>query len=343
MRDVTTDRAEAWGRLDWNDVRIFLTVAESGSLSGASRILGMTQPTISRRMDDLELRLNARLLIRSPRGVALTPAGEAIHRLAAGMARLGESIVRDLMGKDRDEAGQVTLAAPDGVAAYLIMPFLGDFQRANPQIDLVLDCGVWRGALDLAEPDLTLEYKAQAPADRTSVPIAHVHYAYFASRDYLSTYGKPASFAEITSHRTVRHAAFREQKSTWNTKGVAVRELVGATLLTNSSAAMVEAVRAGAGIGAMPTAICEMYPDLVMLDLDPVAHPTLWLRHHPAAIESRRIQRLVDWLTQVFDPATKPWYRRDFIHPRYFPKPDRSHAPVQVESNEGRRLEQFRL
>ena len=119
MQEFTTSDAEAWGRLDWNDVRIFFAVAESGSLNGAARILGMTQPTIGRRMEDLEIRLGARLFYRSPRGVTLTPAGDTMRRLASGMARLGESIVRDVAGKDRDEAGQVTLAAPDGVAGYL--------------------------------------------------------------------------------------------------------------------------------------------------------------------------------------------------------------------------------
>src|SRR5258708_7412260 len=128
MQDSTTSDAEAWGRLDWNDVRIFLAVAESGSLNGATRILGMTQPTIGRRMEDLELRLGARLFWRSPRGVTLAQAGETVQRLAAGMARLGEPIVREVAGKDKDEAGKVTLAATDGVAGYLLMPTIADFQ-----------------------------------------------------------------------------------------------------------------------------------------------------------------------------------------------------------------------
>jgi DNA-binding transcriptional LysR family regulator len=337
MQETSVGDAEAWGRLDWNDVRIFLAVAESGSLNGATRILGMTQPTVGRRMEDLEIRLGAQLFYRSPRGVTLTPTGETMRRLASGMARLGEAIVRDVAGKDRDEAGQVTLAAPDGVAGYLMMPFIGDFQRANPEIDLVLDCGLWHGSLDV-EPDLTLEYKDEAPADQTSIPIAHVHYAYFASRDYLATYGTPTTFADIAHHRTVRHSAFKEQKNTWNAKSMAVRQLVSAKFITNSSSAMVEAIRAGAGIGSMPTAICTMYPDLVMVDLEPVAHPTLWLRHHPSVVERRRVKRVVDWLTRVFDPVTKPWYRSEFIHPRHFPKNETTPTPTpRADPYRGRR------
>ena len=68
-------------------MRTFLAVAESGSLNAAARVLGMTQPTISRRMEDLEYRLGARLFERSSRGVQLTQAGESVRDLAASMAR----------------------------------------------------------------------------------------------------------------------------------------------------------------------------------------------------------------------------------------------------------------
>ncbi|HWA64007.1 MAG TPA: LysR family transcriptional regulator, partial [Caulobacteraceae bacterium] len=122
IQESMSQASELWGKLDWNDVRIFLAVAETGSLSAATRILAMTQPTISRRMEELETRLGARLFLRSTRGVTLTQAGQTMHRLASGMARFGESIVRDVAGKDRDEAGRVTIAAPDGVAGFFLMP-----------------------------------------------------------------------------------------------------------------------------------------------------------------------------------------------------------------------------
>src|SRR5438552_13420265 len=92
---------ELWRRLDWNDVRTFLAVAESGSLNAAGRMLNMTQSTISRRMEDLEYRLGATLFQRSTRGITLTEAGETVRELAASMARLGGSIIRDVAGRDR--------------------------------------------------------------------------------------------------------------------------------------------------------------------------------------------------------------------------------------------------
>jgi DNA-binding transcriptional LysR family regulator len=100
-----------WRRLNWDDVRVFLAVADAGSLNGAAPLLGMTQPTISRRIEDLEIRLAARLFERSPRGVSLTQAGQTMRELAASMARLSESIVRDVADSDRNDVGRVARGA----------------------------------------------------------------------------------------------------------------------------------------------------------------------------------------------------------------------------------------
>lgn len=318
MRESTSGDEDVWGKLDWNDVRVFLAVAESGSLNAATGILGMTQPTISRRMDDLEIRLGARLLWRSPRGIQLTQAGETMHRLASGMARFGESIVRDLKGKDRDDAGQVSLTAPDGTTTYFLMPALADFQRANPQINLSVDCGVGPVGLMMGEPDLALEFSEDGEPDHTSIPIAHVHYAFYASRDYLNTYGAPRTLADVANHRMVRLATFKDQQATWTNKAKAIRELASSQLMTNSSATMVEAIRCGVGIGSLPTSISSILPELQMLDFEPVAHPTLWLRHHPLAVERGRVHLVKEWLLRVFDPVAKPWFRKEFIHPSDF-------------------------
>src|SRR5205814_9741861 len=122
MQDSANDDEGLWRRLDWNDVRIFLAVAESGSLNAAARTLGMTQPTISRRMEDLEIRLGARLFRRSSKGIQLTEPGETMRGLAVSMARFGGSIVRDVAGSDREDAGRVGLAATDGMAGFVLMP-----------------------------------------------------------------------------------------------------------------------------------------------------------------------------------------------------------------------------
>ncbi len=319
MRGASNDDDDGlWRRLDWNDVRTFLAVADSGSLNAAARSLGMTQPTISRRMEDLEYRLGARLFSRSSRGIALTDAGISVRDLAATMARLGGTIMREVAGRDRTEAGRVRLAAPDGLASFIMIPHLAAFQRAHPDIHLAVDCGLWTDSPLEGAPDLSLEFTGAAPTGVVSTPIATFHYAFFASRAYLDLYGTPSSPAELTQHRMVRHTGQREQPHTWNPKWEAVNALAGTHLISNSSAATFTAIKCGVGLGSLPTSVVAMEPDLVMLELEPMTHPVLFLRHDPAALRQSRVQRVKDWLVELFNPATQPWYREEYIHPRDF-------------------------
>jgi DNA-binding transcriptional LysR family regulator len=331
MRDSANDDDDGlWRRLDWNDVRMFLAVAETGSLNAAARNLGLTQPTISRRMEDLEYRLGAKLFSRSTRGICLTDAGVSVRDLAASMARFGGAIVREIAQRDKSNAGRVRLAAPDGLASVVLMPQLPNFQRANPEIEVALDCGLWLDAPMEGETHLALEFNDNYAADLVSMPIATIHYVYFASREYLDLYGVPKSAAEVAQHRMIRHVGYREQTGTWNPKLKAVNALAGTHLLTNSSIAMLQAIKHGVGIGVMPTYVAWYEPDLVLLDLEPMAHPSLFLRYDPAAIRQNRVQRVKDWLTQVFDPTSQPWYREEYVHPRDFDRMASAAKPAKA-------------
>jgi len=334
MFEASTDDQELWRRLDWNDVRTFLAVAECGSLNAAAKLLGMTQPTISRRMEDFEYRLRAKLFDRSSRGVVLTEAGLMVRDLAQSMARLGGTIVRDVAGHDNSDSGRVRMSAPDGISGFLLAPLLPKFQMANPQVHLTIDCGLGGGSMLESEPDLTLEVAENFPPDVVSTPIATMHYCAFASREYLDLYGTPKTVAEVAEHRTVRHTSHRgDQRSGLNPKAEALAILAGSHFVSNSSAATFQAIRAGAGIGSLPTYVLTIAPELVMLDLEPWHRMVLFLRHRAMIEQQRRVKAVKDWLLEVFDPTDQPWFREEFVHPsdfqRYLPEIPQAARPTR--------------
>ncbi len=318
MANLSTDEQDLWRKLDWNDVRTFLAVTECGSLNAAAKLLGMTQPTISRRMEDFEYRLKAKLFERTSRGVMLTEAGLMVRDLAQSMARYGGSIMRDIAGHDDSVVGRVRLTAPDGITAFLLAPRLAKLQMANPNLQLSIDCGMWNGSMLEAEPDLYLEMTETHPPDLVSIPIATLHYAAFASREYLDLYGAPKTIGELAAHRAIRHAGHRWQQSTWSPKAVAVGQLAQNYFVSNSSAATLQAIRYGVGIGALPTYVTTIAPELVMLDFGTWGHPVLFLRHHGNIEHQHRVKLVRDWLLEVFDPTDQPWFRDEFIHPSDF-------------------------
>lgn len=305
-------------RVDWGDLRVFLAIAETGTFSAAAKLLGLTQPTVSRRMEDLEARLNTRLLVRGAQGVALTEAGQLIRDHVITMERSAQAIERLALSRDKREEGRVRISAPDGLAAFWLAPRLPDFQRENPKISVTLDAGLWPNDEIAGEADLSLRFDESKHADDIVTRIATYHYGLFASPNYIRMYGAPRTLAEVADHRVVHHVAQRHQTGNWHPKAGALQALWNRQIETNSSAAALIAIRSGAGIGALPTAVLTVAPDLVMLGDAPLAKLTLWLVHHRDARKTERTRRVVDWLKHVFDNRANPWYREEYVAPAEF-------------------------
>jgi DNA-binding transcriptional LysR family regulator len=306
-------------KADWSDLRVFWAVAETGSFGAAARALGMSQPTVTRRMEDLEARLGAQLLVRSPTGVSLTEAGALIYDQVLTMERSSEAIERMVLDKDHRPEGHIGMAAPDGLGGFVIAPALPGFLQANPKISISLDCGFWSDRPPMGHTDLFVEFDDGGDkADFVSTPLACVHYALFASQGYLALYGTPKSLQEVASHRLLQHSAMTRQPESWAPKTEALHKLADWSLTTNSSTATFLGTRAGAGISSLPTWVAAIAPELVMLDIAPMARLQLWVRHHQAVSRSARVKLVVEWLKELFDPRTQPWYRAEFIHPAEF-------------------------
>ncbi len=306
-------------RVDWADLRVFLAVAETGSFSAAAKLLGITQPTISRRLDELEERLNVKLVERSAQGVALTEAGELIRDHVITMERSAQAIERLALGRDKRDEGRVRISAPDGLAAFWLAPRLPEFQRENPKIAVSLDAGLWPSDEMRGEADLSLQFEESKHVDNVVTRLATYHYGLFASAEYIRLYGAPRTLAEVADHRVVHHVAQRHQTEGWHPKAGALQAMWNRQIETNSSAAVLVAIRAGAGIGALPTAALTVAPELVMISDGPLAKLTLWLVHHRDARKTERTRRVMDWLKRVFDNRSNPWYREEYVSPVQFP------------------------
>jgi len=331
-------------RASWTDVRLFWAVAEVGSFGAAARALNIGLTTVTRAVDRLEGRLNAKLVVRGPQGVTLTHAGALAYDRALTMERMAEQIEHDIADSEKTPEGSVKLASPDGIAGIFLTPLMSEFLRANPKIDLVIDCGLWAERSLGGEADISLTFEEPKNPDVVATPLAHLHYALFASEDYLDLYRAPQSAQESLAHPYIHHVAQHHQRDVWHPRAIALQDLAHKRIETNSSAVSFAAIRHGAGIGPMPTAILSLEPSLIMLNVPPLEPLRLWLTHHRDVARSARIRCVVDWLKDVFDPRTKPWYRAEFVHPRefaaYLDRDASPPAPVAAEDPLRRRRAQ---
>jgi len=316
MADIARRRA------DWSALRVFFAVAEARGINAAARALNLSPSTVTRTIEELEHQLNVVLLVRSPRGVTLTEAGDIAYQRVLTMERTAATLEMEIVDLESLPEGKVKLAVPDGVASYFITPFMSEFLRAHPGLDLSIDCGLWPDRPLDGEAELTLSYTEPTAGDMVARPIAYMHYAAFASREYINLYGEPGSPNDALKHPCIHHVAQTHQREVWTEQQKALQVLAHKHVQTNSSAVVIQAVKNGIGLASLPTAILSIEPDLVMLErVPPIAPVKLWMVHHRDATRSARVRAVADWLKSIFDGRTRPWYRAEFVHPRDFDLP----------------------
>src|SRR5271154_1576542 len=122
----------------WDHYRTLLAVLDQGSLSGAARTLGLTQPTVGRHVEALESELGTPLFTRSPGGLAPTEAALALKPHAEAMASAAQALLRTASGEAAGERGAGRITASEIVGAEVLPPILADFHEAHPGVAVEL-------------------------------------------------------------------------------------------------------------------------------------------------------------------------------------------------------------
>ena len=140
----------------WDELQLFLAVAETKSVSAAAKQLRITQPTASRRLARLEASLGERLFIRSALGVGVTPFAERMLEPARRMAECAGEVDRAIDRVETAPRGTVRIAAPPGVAFEVLAPFAARLRKELPEIRLEVVVSVNYVDLVRREADLAL-------------------------------------------------------------------------------------------------------------------------------------------------------------------------------------------
>ena len=185
-------------------MRVFQCVVDQGGFAAAARKLDLDPAMVTRLVVDLETHLSSRLLQRTTRRVALTPAGEEyLARVRPILADILEAEA-SVEGQSKALRGRLRILAPPVVATHMLAPSVADFQLDFP--DILLDIHV----LDMAEPpveeyDLTfLSGSAPLPSDLVVREVTKSHAVLCAAPAYLERLGEPRTPDDLKAHRLLR-------------------------------------------------------------------------------------------------------------------------------------------
>jgi len=185
-------------------MRVFQHVVDEAGFAAAARKLDLDPAVVTRLVSDLEKHLGARLLQRSTRRLALTPAGEEyLGRLRGILADIDEADA-NVQAHTRLLGGRLRILAPPVIATHLLAPAVASFHRQHP--DIVLDVRV----VDLPDPpveeyDLTLASgDAALPADAVVRVVTQGDAVFCAAPSYLKRHGTPRVLDDLHRHRLLR-------------------------------------------------------------------------------------------------------------------------------------------
>lgn len=285
---------------DWEGYRAFLVVAERGSFSLAARELGISQPTTSRRVDQLERALGTRLLVRRSRGVLPTPAGERVLVEARRMATAATAATRLVGGEPSQELRRIRISATEGLGTLWLPHRLAALETPNVRVDLVID----NAATDLSARHAEIAVRLFRPRqpDLVARRVGTLGFGLFATRGYLDARGTPRRLTDLARHD---HIGFLDRGQPalpsylrWLRKLVPAERFV---VNASSLLAMHELARAGRGLVLGTHAVLSADPRLERV-LPGVRPPSMevWLAVHADVRRDPDVLHVHDALAAVF-------------------------------------------
>lgn len=234
----------------WQEMAVFVRVAESGSLSRAARELKLSQPSVSRIIGTLEARLGTTLLLRTTRSISLTEAGTLYLERARYLLAEMEEAEQAARGADSLH-GVIRLAMPVLYGTRAVIPALAPFLARHPDLRVEMIMSDARQNLITDGVDVAIRLGVGPLDDSTfgARKLALVERLVVAAPGYLSAHGAPANPAELARHDCiVQHGLFGRESWRFTHNQTVTSVNVPAKLWINSAPGILAAAVAGMGI-----------------------------------------------------------------------------------------------
>lgn len=283
----------------WDDQRVFLAVLEGGSLSAASRALGVAQPTVRVRLETLEQALGVTLFTRSSQGLQPTDHAKALHGHVRAMDHASRAFLRAASAQPGEVRGTVRLSVSELVGVEVLPAMLAGLRVRHPSLAIELELS--NAAANIPEQAADIAVRMVAPTQEALVArkVGGIALGLFAHRDYLARRGMPQTPADLAAHDLIGpdRSALDLRAAAEFLPGLMDRALVR----TDSHPAQVAAARAGLGIAVMHVALGQADAHLVhVLPAFVPATLPVWLVKHRDMRKEPRIRATFDHLAEAF-------------------------------------------
>ncbi|MFL1405327.1 LysR family transcriptional regulator [Marinobacter sp. M1N3S26] len=283
--------------MDWNSLKVFLAVEQTGSLAGAARTLGVNHSTVFRRLNAFEEDLGARLFDRLPGGYALTPLGEELRELANRVDGAFNDIERRIAGRDVQPAGKVRITAPNNLAYRYLPDYLADLNRDYPDIRAEILVSNQEINMSSRQADIAVRVTAAPPEHLVGRKVRSIGWSVYGSQAYRNKHGFPVSPDELQHHRLIGASGgmLRLPAFVWLERTLAHC----VTARSDDLVAMSWLAQGGHGLALLPND--QQRPELeTLFPFPPGKSSDLWLLTHPDLRRVERIKLVMRHLSDAF-------------------------------------------
>ncbi|TDH37610.1 LysR family transcriptional regulator [Pseudohoeflea suaedae] len=284
--------------LDWNLLKSFLAVVETGSLTAAARRLEASQPTLGRHVAELEGRIGATLLRRTPQGQEVTEAGAAFLADIRAMRDASDAILRRAAGGGRDVRGTVRITASVVIGSLVLPRIVAGLRRQHPELEIEIVATDSVDNLLRRDADIAIRMVKPAQVDLVTRHIGDIPLVAGARRDYFERRGRPNTASDLLEHDVLGFDRDDALQRGFAAFGVAIDRSFF-RIRSDNHLVLWQALRQGAGIGFAQKPLFEAEPDLetVLPDLRIPSLP-VWLTAHRDIRHAPRISAVLDGLEE---------------------------------------------
>ncbi|WP_036772920.1 LysR family transcriptional regulator [Photorhabdus australis] len=282
--------------LVWDDIRIFLAVAHTGTISKAANLLKIGVATVSRRVERLEATFGMPLFLRHQAGYRLTEDGTELLEKAKSMEMAANTLLLEADTRMKI-SGKVRIATTETLANNLIIPSLPSLQKNYPDLTLEIITDVHTVNLHRRDADLALRIIRPERGHVTIRQLGILGFGLYGSEDYLATHSSGALRGEYENDNFIGWTDDQSQLFTfkWVEQILKDRPL---SIATTSLSAQISAVKAGLGLAVLPHFVANA-AGLICVSSNLGIDQPLWLVIQADLAHSLRIRKVADFLADI--------------------------------------------
>ncbi|SBS34736.1 HTH-type transcriptional activator CmpR [Marinomonas aquimarina] len=289
-------------QLDWNSLKYFWVAAQQGSFSQAAKHLGVSQPTLSRQIQTLELALNVTLFERSSSGLYLTEAGQRLLQHTRPMASAADQVQLTALALHGELDGEVSLSVSESDALHYLSDLVPFLRHHAPAIQLTLQVSNQVSELKKREADIAIRSFRPTQADLITRKLYDEQIWFYGTPDHLARYDHAPPLAERHDLEIIGF----ERNTDLITRLVALGWPVSERnfpIVTHFQALQWALAKQGQGLVLMPQSVGDACAELerAFVEDGPVFTLPIWLVTHRELHTSPRIRRVFDLLGQWFE------------------------------------------